>query len=275
MTSLVEDTLQYKSPPLTGIKALSCSSDFVFDNHIHSGHVLWLNSKGGENFKVLGTTSVLQPGSISIIEPGIVHSNQPLTKSKRHLRSLYLENDFFLHLEKLVTGTSTQKYNLPTTVINNIAHWRDALALHEAIITGQNKLLIEELCLSLFTPIGDLHFGSSSVHHSIDKGDSRISIIIDYMRAHLENEISLNTLAEIAGCTSYHIIRLFKEIVGMSPHAYLIQLRLERARNLIDKGKTISDAALDAGFSDQSHLTRNFKKRFGITPGIYGTQKLL
>lgn len=271
----MEDTLQYKSPPLTGIKALSCSSDFVFDSHIHSGHVLWLNSEGGENFKVLGTTSVLQPGSISIIEPGIVHSNQPLAKSKRHLRSLYLENDFFLHLEKLVTGTSTQKYNLPTTVLKNVAHWRDALALHEAIITGQNKILIEELCISLFTQIGDLHFGSRPINHSTDKRDVRINTIIDYMRAHLGEEISLNTLAEIADCTSYHIIRLFKETVGMSPHAYIIQLRLERARELIDKGETITDAALNAGFSDQSHLTRRFKKRFGITPGIYGAQKFL
>jgi len=271
----VENTLQYKSPPLAGIKALSCSSDFVFDSHIHSGHVLWLNSEGGEHFKVLGTTSVLQPGSISIIEPGVVHSNHPSAKSKRHLRSLYLESDFFLHLENLVTGISTQKYNLQTTVLKNMSHWRDALALHEAIITSQSRVLIEELCISLFTQIGDLHFGSTPINHAIDKRDVRISTIIDYMKFHLGDEISLNTLAEIAGCTSYHVIRLFKETMGMSPHAYLIQLRLERARKLLDEGNTITDAALNAGFSDQSHLTRRFKKRFGITPGTYGAQKLL
>jgi AraC-like DNA-binding protein len=98
---------------------------------------------------------------------------------------------------------------------------------------------------------------------------------MDYMRAHLGEEISLNTLAEIAECTSYHIIRLFKETMGMPPHAYLIQLRLERARELIDEGKSIAGAALNAGFSDQSHLTRRFKKRFGITPGTYEAQKLL
>lgn len=227
----MDNTLQYKSPPLTGIKALSCSSDFAFDSHIHSGHVLWLNSEGGEQFKVLGTTSVLQPGSISIIEPGIVHSNHPLAKSKRHLRSLYLENDFFLHLEKLVTGASTQKYTLPTIVLQNMNHWRDALTLHEAIITGQNRLLIEELCISLFTQIGNLHFASPSINHSIDKRDLRINTTIDYMRAHLRKEVSLNTLAGLADCTSYHIIRLFKKTVGMSPHAYLIQLRLEKEKN--------------------------------------------
>lgn len=271
----MEGSLQYKFPPLPGIKALSCSSDFVFDNHIHSGHVLWLNSEGGEKFKVLGTTSVLQPGSISIIEPGVVHSNHPLAKSKRHLRSLYLENDFFLYLEKLLTGSSSQKYTLPTKVLKNSSHWQDALGLHEAIITGKSRLFIEELCISLFTQISDLHFGSPATNGSTTKGDNRIYTIIDYMRAHIGEEISLKTLAEIARCTSYHIIRLFKETVGMSPHAYLLQLRLEKAQKLIDEGKTITDAALEAGFSDQSHLTRRFKKRFGITPGIYGTQQLL
>ena len=156
-----------------------------------------------------------------------------------------------------------------------MSYWRDALTLHEAIITGQNRLLIEEMCISLFTQIGNLHLGSPSSNHSIDKRDVRISTIIDYMRAHLGEEIFLNTLAEIAGCTSYHIIRLFNETMGMSPHAYLIQLRLERARELIDEGQSITDAALNAGFSDQSHLTRRFKKRFGITPRTYGAQKLL
>ena len=271
----MDNILQYKSPPLIGIKALSCSSDFAFDNHIHSGHVLWLNSAGGEHFKVLGKDSILQPGSISIIEPGIVHSNRPSAQSKRHLRSLYLGKDFFIYLEKLITGASTNKYNLLTQVINNKTFWQGALTLHEAIITGENKLFIEELCVDLFTQLGGLHFDSPSNSHTMCKHDHRINTIIDYMRAHLGAEISLSSLAKIAGCTSFHIIRLFKETVGMSPHAYLIQLRLEKARELIDTGDTIADAAINSGFSDQSHLTRRFKKRFGITPGRYEAQKLL
>ena len=270
----MEDFLQYKSPPFPGIKALSCSSDFVFDNHIHSGHVLWLNSEGGEHFNVQGTASILQPGSISVIEPGIVHSNQPATKNKRHLRSLYLEEDFFLYLEKLVTGSSTQKYSLPTKTFENKGYWRDAIALHEAIITDEDKLLIEELSVSLFTQIRDLQFGSLHINHVSHKRDDRVKTIIDFMTAHLGMEISLETLAEIANCTSYHVIRLFKKTVGMSPHAYLVQMRLERAREFIDGGRSITEAALNAGFSDQSHLTRRFKKRYGLTPGIYGAQKL-
>jgi len=60
----------------------------------------------------------------------------------------------------------------------------------------------------------------------------------------------------------------------MSPHAYPTQLRLKRARELIDGGQSIADAALLAGFSDQSHLTRRFKKSYVLTPGLYSFQKL-
>jgi AraC-like DNA-binding protein len=93
------------------------------------------------------------------------------------------------------------------------------------------------------------------------------------MRSMLQENLSLEMLAVIAGCTSFHLMRLFKKHLGMSPHSYLVQLRLERAKELLSQGNPIADAALRAGFSDQSHLTRRFKQRYGLTPGTYLQQK--
>ena len=140
---------------------------------------------------------------------------------KRHLRSLYLEEEFFRYLELLILGTTTDTFNIPTKVFN----------------------------------------------------DKRIDQIIAYMKTHLATEVSLNTLGSLVQCTPFHVIRLFKKTLGISPHAYFIQLRLEQARDLIDAEYNLTDAALLAGFSDQSHLTRRFKKRYGITPGAYNEQK--
>jgi AraC-like DNA-binding protein len=94
------------------------------------------------------------------------------------------------------------------------------------------------------------------------------------MRSMLQENLSLEMLAVIAGCTSFHLMRLFKKHLSMSPHSYLVQLRLERAKELLSQGHPIADAALCAGFSDQSHLTRRFKQRYGLTPGTYLQQKL-
>jgi len=264
--------LHYTSPPLPGLNALSCSNDFAFESHIHSGHVLWLNSEGGEQYQIQGQSSILQPGTISVIEPGVVHSNQPSADGKRHLRSLYLEEDFFRYLERLISGSSTRPYHLPTKIFFNRKCWQDALLLHEAILSGQDRLLLEERVISLFNHLEEeqpVNFVQAACSLS---GDNRIVRLVEYMHAHLDNDISLETLSEVAQCTSFHVIRLFKEKVGLPPHAYLIQIRLEKARRLIDGGVNLTDAALCSGFSDQSHLTRRFKKRYGITPGVYSSQ---
>lgn len=81
-------------------------------------------------------------------------------------------------------------------------------------------------------------------------------------------------MAGVAGCTEFHLIRLFRAAKGASPHGYLVQLRLEHARRLLAAGCSIVDAALASGFSDQSHLTRQFRARFGVTPGLYRKQRL-
>ena len=270
----MKNRLQYKSPLSPGIEALSCENNFVFTSHIHNGHVLWLNSDGGEQYNLKGCSAILQPGSVSIIEPGVVHSNRAYTPGRRHLRSLYLNEDFFMYLEKLLSGETTGKLNLPTSVIENHECWRQAIFLHEAIITNQDQLLIDEHIVSFFSKIELLQCRKLAKKKHPDSSKDRIKILIEFMGARLSENISLDDLAEIGLCTSYHVIRLFRNLVGMSPHAYLVQLRLEKARELITSGLSISDAALLAGFSDQSHLTRKFKKRYGLTPGLYGTQKL-
>jgi len=270
----MKESFQYRSPLSPGIEALSCVNSFVFTKHIHNGHVLWLNSEGGEQYNLKGCTTILQPGSVSIIEPGIVHSNRPWSPGKRHLRSLYLEEEFFLYLEKLLTGEAKGKLTLPTSVFENHKCWQLAIFLHEAIISNQDQLLVDELIISLFSRIEMLQFGKMICHGFSDNSSGRLKNIVEFMRARFSEDISLNNLAEIAKCTSYHVIRLFRKQVGMSPHAYLVQLRLEKARELIDSGQSLADAALLAGFSDQSHLTRRFKKRYGLTPGLYGSQKL-
>lgn len=265
--------LHYISPPLPGLNALSCSNDFAFEKHIHSGHVLWLNSEGGEQYQIQGQSSILQPGTISVIEPGVVHSNQPSVDGKRHLRSLYLEEDFFRYLEQLFSGTATDTLSLPTKVFNDKKCWKDALLLHESVITKQEKLFIQERAVNLFINLADRQSTSRLKKSLFSAEDKRIDQIVAYMKSHLATEVSLNTLGSLVQCTPFHVIRLFKNTLAMSPHAYFIQLRLERARDLIGAGYNLTDAALLAGFSDQSHLTRRFKKRYGVTPGKYKEQK--
>ena len=67
----------------------------------------------------------------------------------------------------------------------------------------------------------------------------------------------------------FQLLRGFTRDVGITPHAYLIQKRIGLCRRLLAAGQSLADAALLAGFADQSHMTRAFVRQFGITPGRY------
>lgn len=97
----------------------------------------------------------------------------------------------------------------------------------------------------------------------------RLQWVSELMNDTPENEFSLNTLAEMVNLSPWHFLRQFKKEIGMTPHAWLIQARIRKARQLLSLGHTLSDVTQLCGFSDQSHFHRHFKNAIGVTPGNY------
>lgn len=97
--------------------------------------------------------------------------------------------------------------------------------------------------------------------------------ILDYIDSFLDRDLSLEALASIVGISKYHFIHLFKQSMGMTPHQYVIQQRIERSQMLLrDRTLTISEISLACGFTNQSHFTRLFRKHTGLTPKTYREQ---
>jgi AraC family transcriptional regulator len=94
--------------------------------------------------------------------------------------------------------------------------------------------------------------------------------VLELMDAHADTQLSVDVLANEAGLSPAHFARAFKQSVGRAPHQHLISLRLDRARGLLERPDAdLSDIAQRAGFADQAHFTRFFKRRFGVTPGAF------
>jgi AraC family transcriptional regulator len=101
-------------------------------------------------------------------------------------------------------------------------------------------------------------------------GDRKILQVSEYIQAHLESDIKLADLAASVGISPYHFSRLFKQSMGVSPHQYVLQQRVERAKQLLKSTQlTIADIAFQCGFNSQSHLGKSFRELTGITPSIY------
>lgn len=91
----------------------------------------------------------------------------------------------------------------------------------------------------------------------------------DYLRAHLSEPVSIETLVRISGLTEWHLIRAFHLEFGLPPHAYHMRLRLASAAELLLRGLSVSTTAYECGFADQSHLSRKFKQVYGLTPAAW------
>jgi len=99
---------------------------------------------------------------------------------------------------------------------------------------------------------------------------SRLRRVLEYVDAHLDEEISLSTLAHQSGTSPFHFARLFKRRTGLAPHQFIIQKRMERARSLLsDAELSITEVAFRCGFSQQSHFTSTFRRTVGVSPSAY------
>lgn len=146
--------------------------------------------------------------------------------------------------------------------------------LFKVLLTSPSIIEQESGFLEVFGLLAHRH-GLLEVRASAAGRDqTRISKTISLFRDRLGESITLSEVAEQFSCTPYHLIRSFKKECGLSPHAYLLRLRLEKARELIRHGRRLVDVALETGFADQSHLNRHFKANYGITPGGFRQQIL-
>ncbi|MFF0484926.1 helix-turn-helix domain-containing protein [Streptomyces sp. NPDC004435] len=97
----------------------------------------------------------------------------------------------------------------------------------------------------------------------------RLAEVLDYIHTRLSSRVGLDDLAAVAGVSASHFTRAFKTATGVSPHQYVTQVRLERARQaLLRTSRPIAEIAVEHGFADQSHMTRTMRRHTGTTPGM-------
>ena len=94
--------------------------------------------------------------------------------------------------------------------------------------------------------------------------------VMDFIQGNLDQNLSLEVLAQQTGFSPYHFARLFRQTTGESPHQFVLRQRIERAQHLLnEKDVPLAHVALESGFANQSHLTQAFKRHLGLTPRAY------
>lgn len=145
------------------------------------------------------------------------------------------------------------------------------LALRRLLQTGiQNRLYAESITTTLAVHLLQTYATRKPQLTTYTGGLARPQLqrVIDYIQSHLDTDLSLDTLATLAGMSAHYFAQLFKQSTGFAPHQYVIRCRVERAKALLARPDlAIADIAYQTGFANQSHLNRHFKRLLGVTPG--------
>lgn len=113
-------------------------------------------------------------------------------------------------------------------------------------------------------------FQSKTPYHSKSDATPRLQPVLDYIHSYLDRPLHLAELAEVSGISQYYFCRLFKQSMGIAPYQYVLQQRMEKAKELLQQRKhTIAEVAVLVGCTDQSRFTKQFKNYFGTTPSLF------
>jgi AraC-like DNA-binding protein len=212
-----------------------------------------------------GKTHSSPEQSLMLLEPGEVHRNTRAAALGKFYVAL-IDPGFVAKLA-LEAGMNPRPH-LRQAATTDPTLFRAFNRFHSAQAQGSTHLHLQSL---LTNCIGQLLSGHSEKSPRSPGRPSRASLrrALDYIHQYHAEKISLEQLAEIAGLSRFHFLRSFTEEFALPPHAYQVKLRVEKARHLLRAGMPIK--AIDAGFADQSHLTRHFKKVHGVTPAQYAS----
>ncbi len=99
-----------------------------------------------------------------------------------------------------------------------------------------------------------------------------VDLACDFLSSRIQVNPSLDEIARATGVNRFLLLRYFKRVLGTTPHAYLIRIRIERAQDILQRSSSLAEVAALFGFADQAHFTRLFKRLVGMTPGEYSKQ---
>ena len=237
--------------------------------HWHEEYQLCLIQAGGGELIYRGRDLPTPPASLFMVHPGEVHSNRADDLKGCSYRTLFVGADVMREAAAEAGQQGSALPFFPTAVVYDADTIRRFVELHCALERPSASLERQTLLAGLLAGLVTRY--SEQRPPARRPGSERAAVrrARDYLAAHFDENVSLDTLARVARLSPYHFSRVFAAETGMPPHAFQTQLRVSRAATLLRAGWPIPQAAAQSGFADQSHLTRHFKRLMGVTPGRY------
>jgi AraC-like DNA-binding protein len=245
-----------------------------YGRHAHETYTFGVIEAGVEEFEYGGRLLRAGVGAVALLDPDVVHTGQAGTAAGWSYRVLYPKVSVVTDVAaELGWPAGTPRF--PQTVLYDPATAALVRSAHRSAEHGDDLASSTLLRTALAELLrGHAAGGPAASPNRSRRAPAAVGVVRDLLHERLDDPPTLAELAAMTELSQFALLRAFRAEMGLPPHAYLNQLRVRRARLLLDDGVPAADVAAQVGFADQAHLTRHFKRVVGVPPAAYQRERL-
>ena len=238
-----------------------------FPTHFHKHFVIGFIEKGERKLSCLNKEYIVGSGDITIFNPYDVHTCEQINELPLDYRCLNVSEEI---MEKNIINITEikERINFSPTVITNLYLSSLIKELHSLITKKSREFRKEEIFILILEYLVKYHSIPFENNYSVKQSEN-IKRVCKFLEKNFDKNISLDILTSLTDFSKYHLLRSFTKETGITPYGYLETVRIEKAKNFLEKGVSPAETAFLTGFSDQSHFSNFFKKFIGLTPKQY------
>lgn len=268
--ALSDEAIIRRYPDLNSLECMRARFvQHTFPRHSHDTYVIeWVES-GIDHFFCKDAFHRASAGSFVLINPLEVHTGSASGSTALQYRSLYPSVDMMIDIQKHFQSHTLNIPLFSKTVVRDAALEKTFKRFWGSLEDDGPLLRRQTLLMIFFLQLIRRHSATTSDLKSVGKEKNAIQKIKNYIADNYTETISLDELATLSGLSPFYLLRAFRKETGLPPYEFLINVRIERAKQLLIRNIPIAVVAHSTGFADQSHFTRFFKRLTGVTPGQY------
>ena len=238
------------------------NSNGNFTKHFHDTYAIGITNSGLFKSITSNESCLSYQNSTRIVNPGEVHHGDS---------KCWNYTNFYPKVQLLVDLYEQMFFEKKIPffrehVVEDIHLVKLLYVFFQSVYTYSDKMLIETNMITILSYIIQNYTDHTKKYLPMFNDQKIIKNSIEYINDSLEYNLSLDELANNSHLSKYHFLRVFKKSVGLTPHQYILTQRVDKAKDLVLNGATLSDAGLEVGFNDQSHFIRIFRKMHGYSP---------
>lgn len=255
--------------PHVELRKVGDGRQMCYARHSHTQWSIGAITGGESTFQYRDDHYRVSAGDLVLMNPEWVHACNPIDNQPWAYLMLYVDIDWLTDLrfqEGLLPKRKWQ--DIHTATISEPMWYERYCRMADCLLDPQRELLEKQTEAIEF--LSDLMQALATLPAAQEpRAPQAFAALANYLDDHAAEDVSLDTLCEISGYSASYLIRAFRQYFGLTPHAYLVNRRIQLGRHDLKNGTPIAEAALNAGFADQPHFQRAFKRLMAATPNQY------